>query len=148
MKGIHLAALVAILALVAMGPPVSADETFEPISGVTVMNATATPGAVGETTRLQFRLDNFSSSDLTLIGVKSVKAGSGAIIVSNGEGGGSAAQQLLIKQEETLDFETSHIWLELRDLKEALEDGALLPFLLVFRSGALPGFAHVHAAAR
>ncbi len=145
MKVNLLSALVVIIAIGALSPPTSADESFEPISGVSVLNATATPADVGETTRLQFRLENFSSSDMTLIGVKSEKAGSGAIIVSDGEGGRSETPQLLIKEEETLDFETSHIWLELRNLKEPATTGGVMPFELVFRSGALPGRAHVHS---
>jgi copper(I)-binding protein len=75
-------------------------------------------------------------------------AGAGAIMITDGVGGQSVAAQLLIKEDETLDFETSHIWLELRDLKEPLKDGDMMPFDLIFRSGVLPGRAHAHAAAR
>ena len=113
MKAHLRSSLTAIIAIGTLSLPTLADESFEPISGVTVLSATATPAAVGESTRLQFRLENFSSSDMTLIGVKSEKAGAGAIVVSDGQGGRSDAPQLLIKEEETLDFETSHIWLEL-----------------------------------
>ena len=109
--------------------------------GVTVLGATATPAAVGDTSRLQFRLENFSSADLTLVGVTSKMAGVGAIMITDGVGGRSVAAQLLIKEDETLDFETSHIWLELRDLREPLKGGDTMPFELIFRSGALPGRA-------
>ncbi len=146
MNSKFLTAIAAIFAIGALSLPTFADESFEPISGVDVLNATATLAAVGETSRLRFRLENFSSADMTLIGVRSEKAVSGAIIVSDGEGGRSEAPQLLIKEEETLDFETSHIWLELRELKTTLKNGQSLPFELIFRTGALPGRAHVHAA--
>ena len=147
MNSKFLTAIAAIFAIGALSLPTFADESFEPVSGVTVLNATATPAAVGETSQLRFSLENFSSSDLTLTRVRSKMAGSGAIFVSDGKGGGSVAPQLLIKQEETLDFETSHIWLELRNLKEAATTGGVMPFELVFRTGVLPGRAHVHGRA-
>ncbi len=147
MNGIFRSSLIAGFAFFALINTSAADETFEPISGVTVLGATTTPAAVGDTSRLQFRLENFSSADLTLVGVTSKMAGGGAIMIADGVGGRAVAAQLLINQDETLDFETSHIWLELRDLKAPLKDGDTMPFELVFRSGALPGRAHVHAAA-
>lgn len=148
MKSIFRPSLIAALAFFVLVEPSSADETFEPMSGVTVLGATASPADVAETSRLQFRLENFSSADLTLVGVTSKMAGAGAITITDGVGGQSVAAQLLIKEDETLDFETSHIWLELRDLKEPLKDGDMMPFDLIFRSGVLPGRAHAHAAAR
>jgi len=144
MKGRYLTLIVAILAFLLSDQSTLADESFEPISGVTILSATTTPAAVGETSRLQFRLENFSSADLTLIGVRSELAESGAIMIADGDGGSTVAAQLLVKEEETLDFQTSHIWLELRDLKALLEDGDTMPFELIFRNGVLPGRAHVH----
>lgn len=147
MNGSFRSSLIAVFAFFALIEPTAGDETFEPMSSVTVLGATATPATVGETSRLQFRLENFSSADLTLVGVTSKMAEAGAIVIADGVGGRSVAAQLLINEDETLDFETSHIWLELRDLKEPLKDGDTMPFELVFRSGTLPGRAHVHAAA-
>jgi len=146
MRAFAIALLVAGIAITTVIVRPRADEKFEPIQGLNVMDAVATPAAVGEVSRLQFRLENFSSGDLTLVGVRSKKAASGAIMVADGNGGSTKALQLLVKQEESLDFETSHIWLVLSDLKQPLLEGGTLPFELVFRTGTVPGRAHVHAA--
>lgn len=122
------------------------DAQSQPINGLTVMNALVTPAAAGAAARLQFRLENHSRIDLTLVGVRSTKTASGAIMAVDGDGSVRKAPELLIKADETLDCKTSRIWLELRDIKEALKDGDTIPFELVFQSGAFLGRAHVHAA--
>ncbi len=146
MNARFLTAMVAIIVIGALNLPTLADESFEPISGVDVLNATATPAAIGETSRLRFRLENFSSSDLTLIGVRSKTASSGAIAIADGSGGSADTETLMIKQEETIDLETSHIWLELRGAKSRLSAGDTIPFELLFRNGIVPGIADVHPA--
>lgn len=131
-------------AMLAATPPLAADESFEPIDGVEVIDATATPTTKGGSSRLEFRLENLSSADVTLIGVTSPLAASGAMMIKTVDGAAGQADQYVIPMEETLDFGTSHIWLELRSLKSALAAGATAPFELRFRRGNARGSAHVH----
>ena len=148
MSGRRWGILVAIFGFLAGGLPAAADETFEPISGVAILDATATTSLVDGTARLRFGLENFSSSDVTLIGVRSENAGSGTVILTDGSGGQSVALQLLVRQEESLDLSSSHIRIELRGLNKPLSEGDVMPFELLFRQGSATGFAHVHAAGR
>ena len=144
-KFIPIAVVFALLLKVAVTPS-TADESFEPLSGVTVYDAVVDSAPTGATSRLQMKIENLSSEDITLIGVRSSIAASGALVVVGGpEPDAETSLVLLIRQEETLDLQSSHIRLELRGLKSPLTKGDSAPFELVFRRGVALGMAHVHS---
>lgn len=123
---------------------VHADEAFEPITGVDVTEASATAAKVGGTSRLRFRIENFSGKTVVLTGVASANAETGAMLIKGKSSSAREANELIILPEEALDFKTSHIWLELRGLKKPLRNGDTTEFVLNFRQGTVPGVAHVH----
>jgi len=79
-----------------------------------------------------------------LIGIRSKKAESGALMIQPVGGPAQAADQYLVKSEETLDLATSHIWMELRGMHTPLTAGEAVEFDLIFRNGVSTGVAHVH----
>ena len=124
-----------------------ADESSEPISGIYIEDAVATPAAAGETAIIGFRIDNFSARNLTLVEISSSKAESAVIVMRGGGLGAHTANYLSIMQDESFDLRTSHIWVEFRGLKDSIEDGDLVPFVLVFSDGRLNAQAHAHVGA-
>lgn len=121
-----------------------ADEAFELLNGANVTSATATPAPKGGTSRIALRLENYSSADIYLLGIRSKMADSGVLMIQSAGMPAQTAKQYLVRAEETLDLATSHIWLELRGLRMPLTVGKEIRFDLIFRNGITPGLAHVH----
>lgn len=121
-----------------------ADETIEILSGVLVEDAVVTPTPAGGTTILRFRIDNASGQPLVLTGVHSGQARSGALVMRQPVLGPIDISTLSILENEVLDLRSSHIWAELRDLKEPLNEGDVIEFGAVFRSFTVLVSAHVH----
>lgn len=105
----------------------------------------AEPADAGGATRLRFRVENASGRTVVLEDIRSPDAAEGALVVSGGDGAQPAAAGLLLLDQETLDLGTSHLGAELRGLRRALRDGDIIEFEAVFRTGAAPARAHVHA---
>ena len=124
-----------------------ADESSEPISGIYIEDAVATPAAAGETAIIGFRIDNFSGRNVLLMGVSSENAETALMMMRGGGAGTHIATGVSVFQDETLDLRTSHMWVELRGLKSAIEDGDLVPFELLFARGGVYVQAHAHAGA-
>ena len=124
--------------------PLEADELFEPLPGVVVDQAVATPAEVGETSRLRFRIDNASGRDIALVGVRSRAATSGTMVIMPPDSQPREGAIFLLHEEEVLDLGSSHAWAELRGMRRSLPNGGTLEFELIFRTGAVPGYAHVH----
>lgn len=124
----------------------AADQTFEPMSGVTIENAVASPAAKGNNSAIRFRIVNTGVDDLALIGIRSPQARSGALAMADPVIGSLEISTLTIEaeEEEEADLSTSHLRAEIRGLRRSLESGDYVRFELVFRNGALPGEAHVH----
>lgn len=135
----------ASLALLMSTAPVLADEVSEPLDGVTVEDAIVWPAMKGETTRLEFRIDNAGPMSRALIGVSAPAAGEAVLMLRGIDGLARDAPQLSILAGEELDLRSSHTWVALRDLIEPLDEGDTLAFDLIFREGRAPAFAHVHA---
>lgn len=125
-----------------------ADESSEPITGLYIEDAVATPADAGETAIIGFRIDNFSHRNVSLIGVSSQNADLVMIILRGGGVGPDVATAVAVMQEETLDLRTSHMWVELRGLKSEIREGDFVPFDLVFARGRVSVRAHAHARAQ
>jgi len=136
---------VALLAVLLGVAPVFADEVSEPLDGVTIEDAIVWPAMKGETTRLEFRIDNAGPISLALIGISAPTGGEAELMLRGIDGLARDAPQLSILAGEELDLRSSHIWVALRDLIEPLVEGDTLAFDLIFREGRAPAFAHVHA---
>lgn len=138
----------ASLMISALGQGVSrADESSEPITGIYVEDAVATPANAGETAIIGFRIDNFSARNVSLMGVSSQIADSASIMMRGGGVGTQVTTAVSVMQDETLDLRTSHMWVELRGIKSEIREGDLVPFELVFARGRVSAQAHAHAGA-
>jgi len=124
-----------------------ADESSEPITGLYIEDAVATPADAGETAIIGFRIDNFSGRNVSLMGVSSQTADSASVVMRGGRVGTHVTTAVSVMQDETLDLRTSHMWVELRGLKTKIREGDLVPFELVFARGRVSAQAHAHAGA-
>jgi copper(I)-binding protein len=122
----------------------AADESFEPLSGVTIEDASITVARVGETARLSMRIDNASGRKITLLGVRAEIADSGALIVAPPGAAQQDAQSFVLLDQETLDLGSSHIGAELRGLRRPIHPGETVEFELIFAVGAVKAIAHAH----
>ena len=121
-----------------------ADESSEPLPGVYVEDAVAIPASAGDMSIIGFRLDNFSSGNVLLLGVTSEVAETALVLMRGGGTGPQIAKTVLIMQDEILDLRTSHIWTELRGLKSEITEGDLVHFELIFDRGRVAAQAHAH----
>lgn len=131
-----------LIALSAVGA--SADEVTEALYGVTVEDAIVWPASVGETARLEFRIDNTSATSLALIGASAPLADEAVLMLRGLDGTFREVPQLSILANEELDLRSSHAWVALRGLNEPLTEGDTFAFDLIFREGRASAYAHVH----
>lgn len=123
----------------------NANETSEPIWGVSVEDVVATPADTGGTSKLHFRVDNFSGRTIAIIGVRSSLSASGALVMQNPDLERSEdIPVLIVLDQEILNLRSSYIWAELRELKEPIRLGDYISFDLVLRDTEVPVEAHVH----
>ena len=139
-----LAMAVAVALALASTLPAAADESFEPLSGVAVEDASIVAARVGDTARLTMRIDNASGRKITLLGVRAEIADSGALIVAPPGVAKQEAQSFVLMDQETLDLASSHIGAELRGLRRPIHPGETVEFELIFAVGAVKAIAHAH----
>jgi copper(I)-binding protein len=130
--------------LVFLSNPANADVTSEPISGVTVEDAVASPASKGGKSIVRFRIINSSVDNISLQGLRSSAANSAALVLRDSHNLQRDVKMLSIQREEELDLSTSHISGELRDLRTDLIEGDYVDIELVFQSGAIAVEAHIH----
>lgn len=123
---------------------VSAHETVEPIDGVIIEHAAVKTAALGMTSRIGFLLENLSSRDLFLLGLESPIADAGALVLKGTDGRSMDVPVLSIRRNEVLNLRSSHLWIELRGLRQPIENDSVVHFDLVFREGSVPVLAHAH----
>jgi hypothetical protein len=130
----------------AMAPALAAhaDESFEPVSGVTIDGASVGAADAGGAARLLMRIDNASGRKITLLGLRAEIADSGALTVAPDGAARQDARSFVLLDQETLDLGSSHIGAELRGLRHPIHPGELIEFELIFAVGAVAGAAHVH----
>ena len=141
---VRILALVTAIAISLPGAPALADETIEALSGVLIEAVTATPALAGGTTLVRLKIDNASGEDLTLTGVRSRMARTGALVMRQSITGEIDIPMLTILENEVLDLRSSHIWAELRGLAGPLGEGDLLEFDLLFIKARVSVTADVH----
>lgn len=121
------------------------DESSEPISGLYIEDAIATPARAGETALVGFRIDNFSGRSVRFLGVRSERSESAAIMLRSRRSGAQEAETLFLRHDETLDLLTSHMWIELRNVTDEIKTGDTVAFELIFGTGTVQAQAHAHA---
>lgn len=122
----------------------AADETTEQTEGIIVEDAVVTPARRGETAYLYFKVTNIGVERAMLLSVQPEIPSVAQIILTAPEKEPQVITQLLILREETLDFASSHIRVELKDIQTPIEAGSTLKFDLVFRRFTTSASAHAH----
>ncbi len=141
-RSIRILALAMIFAVLATFA--AADEASETSDGLHIEEAVVTRAQVGESARLRFKISNYGTRKVRLNSVRSDVAQDARLIMTLPGGLSKAVSGLPILQEETLNLATSHVQVELKELKQALLAGSTFEFEAVFQDFTLRAFAHVH----
>lgn len=121
-----------------------ADVPAEGLWGVQVNELSFSPAAKGDDVRLRVQLENFSGADLRLLEVRAPFSEATSMKMESLDGGLRTARQFSILEDETLDFGTGHIQIQLQNLKRPFSNGEWVEVKFVFDSGVVPALAHVH----
>jgi len=142
-KRLALASLFTVLPLLRFYSA-EADVTSEPLPGVIVEDVVASPALKGGTSTVRFRILNLGVDDISLRGILSEAARSSALVLQEPLGFRKDIEMFSIRREEELDLSTSHLSVELCDLRTDLVEGGYLNVQLIFTSGAISVEAHIH----
>jgi copper(I)-binding protein len=121
-----------------------ADETSEVASGIIIEEAVLAPANKGERARLRFKITNLSTRNVTLQGIRAAVAKSAEVKMKHNEEGFKPVEGFPILREETLNFLSSHIRIELVDLLEDLEPNSKIEFTVIFNHFETSAIADVH----
>jgi len=122
----------------------AADESSETLNGVIVEDAVLEPGKKGDTVRLRFKISNYTNRRLSLTGVQSPVARAAVLTMKLNDEGFKPVDQVHVLQEETLNLQSSHIRIQLLDLRKDIGPGAKVEFELIFNDIVTPAVADVH----
>ena len=115
---------------------------------VIVEQAYATPGEIGGSSRLRFKIRNDAAQSFHLLSVNTAVAQSARMVIRAGVVSTIDMDSIIVPSGEILDFTTSHIWISLDNLREDLRVGDEFDVNLVlhFPSGtwSLAVQVHVH----
>ena len=124
--------------------PAIADDVKNDDYAVSVEAANVPATKVGGTAQLQFKIINHGNESVNLRSVRSDLAQVTRMTISDPFLGRQAIDDLSVLRDETLDLDTSHIKVELINLKEDIKPGTTIEFELVFRRFSTTAEAHVH----
>ncbi|MEO4044979.1 hypothetical protein AAFN47_25550 [Hoeflea sp. CAU 1731] len=122
----------------------SADITTEQLNNVLVENAVIEPGKSGGNARLRFRVANLGANNLYLVKISTDIASSAQIKMRMPESGYESVSYVPIKLGETFDAETSHLVVEVQELRKDLVSGTEISFSVEFTDFTVAAFADVH----
>lgn len=144
--GLRWLAHAALYAMIFWSAPVLADGSADAVPGLSVEDAIVTPSARGGTARVRLRIENFSGRSVALTGARSLRSRS-AVIVRRVRGSVTPLKEpIFIVQNEELDLRSSHLWIELRNVKRKIGMGDDVPLELIFDTGVVRVDAHAHPA--
>lgn len=123
-----------------------ADEISESYDGILVEDAYVQTDFREPIAVLKLKISNFSSSDTTLLGVKTKNFSNARLLMNGSDQEVVEVDSLTILQEETLNLDTSHIWVELSGLRQAIKIGEKIEFDLLFSTGEVSASADIHSS--
>jgi copper(I)-binding protein len=144
LEGTALAFLVG-LAIMLMAPVARADASPERFGDVTIIDAAVQSAPQGGNSEVRFRLVNESAESLTIIGVDSGLVSGSKILARTGHGQMVDLGSISVPAEETLNLHSSHLKIELTNVKRELQTDDVISLNLVLMRGTIPFKAHVHA---
>jgi copper(I)-binding protein len=111
---------------------------------ISVREVSASTGVVGGTSRLHLIITNDSSETLSFLGVRTGVATQSTLMGRVSATDDHALGSFPIASDESLNLDTSHLWVSLNSLRRPLTSGDSFPVTLLFTVGELPVIAHVH----
>lgn len=133
-----------IVAIFSLNSFASADEVTETFDGIVVEQAFVQTNKAATYPFLSFNISNFSSNDLTLMGISTEWFETTNISMRMPDKGLVEVNSLSVLQEETLKLDTSHIVIELKKLTRAIKKGDKIEFKLLFADRTIPVLADIH----
>ena len=121
-----------------------AHEATEMRSGVLVSQATLTPAERGGSSRLKFRITNDGNRPLILTDVEADVARSRSVVMVMPESGPEQVDRVPILRDETLEVDTHHIRVRLKDLRRPLRSGDRVRVRIGFDGFEVNAVADVH----
>lgn len=128
-----------------LASPVFSDEITETYDSIRIENAYIQTDPQSPVSFLRLRIANQSSGDLTLLKIKSERFERAEILMNVPGKGAVEVDGLTILQEETLALDTSHIRIELSNLKRAISLSEKIEFELQFENQTIRALADVHS---
>ena len=126
--------------------PAHADGSADSVPGLSVEDAIVTPVAKGGTARVRLRIENYSGRSVALSGAHSSKSQSAAIVMRVRGSVVRLKKPVFIIPNEELDLRSSHLWIELRNVRGKIALGDAVPLELQFNTGVVRVEAHAHPA--
>ncbi len=121
--------LVALASLLAPLPAVAhTDASF----AVDVDHALLEPAKTGNTAIVKLRIHNNMTQPIRLLAVETPVAEGSRMMIAAGAGRALPLDSLSVLPDESLNFATSHMWIELFGLKRSLTAGMHVPLRLLF----------------
>ncbi len=108
-----------------------------------IERATLTPSDVGGVSILRLFITNESVNQLTIMSVKGPSHGQSKIMVQVNTATYAGLDSIPLINEEVLDMTSSHMIVELSDLKTAIRLDEKIHLKLILANGELPFTAHV-----
>lgn len=121
--------------------PVAADITKEVINDITISEASIET-LDDDNARLRFIISNDGAEAQFLTGVSIDGAAEVLVVYSTSHGKDEPVERLAILPDEEVNFATSHMQVIVPG--QSAKDGKMVPFELIFESGAVNAVAHQH----
>ena len=99
----------------------------------------------GQSTKLEFRIENSSSEAMKLTGISTHAAGKIQIKLSNGQILDGNNTSILIDSEETLVFGNDGHEILMVGLLHPLKENETIGFNITLSNGAVRAWAHIHS---
>jgi copper(I)-binding protein len=132
------------IALFGVTHPVYADVPERFAGDISIKAVSASAGNIGGSSRLELSIGNDSSTGYQFLGVESPIAPVTSLMGRVNEARATALDSMPILPDETLDFNTSHLWITLEPLQKPLIAGEQFLITLRFVRGDVSITAHVH----
>lgn len=127
------AAFVTLLVILTGSASVGAHELI--LGQIIVQHPWALPAKAGTSSRLYIAITNEGYSPVFFTGLKTPVANQTSIMFQSGPGEERSIEFVTVQPDETLNFATSHMWIDLRGLKRDLAPGDKFPAALEFGVG-------------
>ena len=137
-------AILAVLASSGGFGQANADISKDVFDAIYLEQLAVEPATQGASARVKFAIENESGQPLTLTGVSSDTASSGALRLRFPVDGMRPVPELAILDRERLDLGTSHVEAVLLDVREQIVHGDTVHLTLHFRGFTIPVVAHAH----